>query len=401
MTKTSKDRNIVFAIFGVYLLYFSQGILFKELPVVGQFLAVLILFIGIISTYKIIISKNFSSCPPAKWLFVFIIMLIVTYILSKSGVRTGRHIISTLGQFKGEMTFSLSFFIGIWLAKKRKIKNSWLSVICICLLVIAFADYILMVQDYSSFHVEVFTNNSAYSFVIVIPFVPFLIKSNKYIGFAVALIVIGMILTCAKRGAILCAGIAALVYLIEFFRGRKLTIRMFGLIICVIGVVTVFVIRQYESNAYLQERMEQTAEGNSSRRDIIYNRLLRKWERDHSITKVLLGNGTAASVEIAGNYAHNDWLELLADNGLLGVLLYLGLFISFFRYFNKKDVPRENRLIANIILSIWFAETLFSMGYTDMMNSFYMILLGIETARVKDIMTEINIDSRYSKIVAC
>lgn len=89
----------------------------------------------------------------------------------------------------------------------------------------------------------------------------------------------------------------------------------------------------------------------------------------------LFGRGTAQTVMIAGNYAHNDWLEFLTDNGLLGALLYLTTIVSLFFYRRKIQKGSPMRCAFMIVLLFWFIKSIFSMGM-GIMGGISMMLLG-------------------------
>ena len=84
--------------------------------------------------------------------------------------------------------------------------------------------------------------------------------------------------------------------------------------------------RYYLDNEYLQYRLEVAAQGNISGRDIIYSNIWNSWLNSNSF-HFLFGYGFAASIKITGgSFAHNDWLEILSNFGLLGVIIFAVLF---------------------------------------------------------------------------
>ncbi|MCF0206128.1 MAG: O-antigen ligase family protein [Bacteroidales bacterium] len=132
-----------------------------------------------------------------------------------------------------------------------------------------------------------------------------------------------------------------------------------------------------ESNGALQARFQETIDGNSSGRDAIYSNILDNFFKTDSPKQILFGNGFASSpIVTGGRYAHNDWLEILCGQGILGVILYALFFLFVFQYTFKKSLTRNERYAALSIFVIWLLKSLFSMGYVDIQTLPLTILLG-------------------------
>jgi O-antigen ligase len=130
-------------------------------------------------------------------------------------------------------------------------------------------------------------------------------------------------------------------------------------------------------NEFFLRRLDQMAEGDSSYRTENYMRILEAWFSSESFINLIFGFGFASSLEITGrHFAHNDWLELLSNFGLIGVLLYLFLIGSTYKYLKDKKYSFENRLMLLSIVIIWFLMTMFSMWYTALFTFLQAVLLG-------------------------
>jgi O-antigen ligase len=96
----------------------------------------------------------------------------------------------------------------------------------------------------------------------------------------------------------------------------------------------------------------------------------------------IFGNGANATLKIGMNYAHNDWLELAINNGVIGLILYVWYYIALFIDYRK--IKKVNRSYANVILMtivILFATSLFSMSYASV-DIAMAIALGFILAQV-------------------
>ena len=67
----------------------------------------------------------------------------------------------------------------------------------------------------------------------------------------------------------------------------------------------------------------------------------------------------------SGYLAHNDWLELLSNFGLVGVSSYIFFFYAAYKSIKTPYWSINNKIIFFTVILIWFLTTLFSMGYTS------------------------------------
>lgn len=161
------------------------------------------------------------------------------------------------------------------------------------------------------------------------------------------------VMTGAKRGAIICMG-AVLLYLIWwYYKDKHISLRTIASILVIITALGIGINYYFTTDDYLQQRLQQTLEGNSSHRDVLYFILWNEWLNADLVTQ-LFGRGIAQTVPLAGNFAHNDWLELLTDEGLLGALIYLIIIVKFFNIANIYKMVLLNRLLILLCLSSGF-----------------------------------------------
>ena len=73
--------------------------------------------------------------------------------------------------------------------------------------------------------------------------------------------------------------------------------------------------------------------------------------------------------------AHNDWLEVAYDFGLVGLILYLSILLSILRSVIKSERRESNLLL--ITLAIFLVRTSFSMVYADKGSVIYYLGIGL------------------------
>ena len=227
------------------------------------------------------------------------------------------------------------------------------------------------------------TNNSTVAFLMLLPMV-FLLKNNIQ-KWATLLVCLFFLIMGAKRGNILAAFIPVLLFvryvLKDSRRSALKTIFVFGVIVG----AAFFAYRWVVNNDYLMYRIEQTQEGNSSGRDVIYAGAWHAWYDSDNFVTYLFGKGFDGTIHLeqtTHHHAHNDWLEVLVDYGLIGIVLYLWIFLAFAFQVGKYKTF-EIKIVLLSAIFIWFFKTLYSMGFTSETLSVAMISMGTALGRYK------------------
>ena len=209
------------------------------------------------------------------------------------------------------------------------------------------------------------TNNGGYIIVSLLPMFIFLKDRSKqqYLLLAGALL---LAFLSMKRGAILVGLVAVAVYFYYLFRNSKKSRKIQVFIALMVAALGVFYVydRLSTTSEYFQERVEDTMEGETSGRDFIQGFLIDYYMTQYTPTEQLVGRGGNATLDVLGQFAHNDWIELGINQGLLGMLLYLFFWISFVKLLMKRNVPPEVRTALAMIFAIYFLMTFFSMSYS-------------------------------------
>ena len=219
------------------------------------------------------------------------------------------------------------------------------------------------------------TVNASTIFLMLLPLL-FCVK-KRIISLVLFCVCLFFLITSAKRGNILAAVIPAILFLWLLFKENKKNIFKKSVLIIAVAAIAVWAKGLILSDDYLLSRYEDVLEGNVSGRDVIYSTMWNMWSGSDNIVNLLFGygyNGTFLYSPMH-KFAHNDWLEILVDFGLLGALFYAAIFISFARLYFRLDRGYP-RLVCIAIVSIWFMKTLYSMGFTDEMLALMAIPFG-------------------------
>uniref|UniRef100_UPI0040255664 O-antigen ligase family protein n=1 Tax=Prevotella sp. TaxID=59823 RepID=UPI0040255664 len=233
--------------------------------------------------------------------------------------------------------------------------------------------------------VDEVTNNMGYLFVALIPAVAVFKNKNilqyGFLSFCMVFIVMGM-----KRGAII-VGVLSILYFLYFnyryHRGiSKLKVLFFSILIVLAAVYVVTYMM--DTSEYFSQRILQTEEGGSSGRDVIYEFFWNHFKYETDTGKYLFGNGANATLGIGVNYAHNDWLEIAINQGLLGLVVYAFYWLSFYKTIRKTKQNLSAKLVLTLSFISFFTMTIFSMSYTEY-SIFSTTVFGYYLARCREV----------------
>lgn len=226
-----------------------------------------------------------------------------------------------------------------------------------------------------------FTNNAGYMFLQLIPLIVFF-RKRALIQYTLLAYCLLFILMGMKRGAIIIGVLCVLLFMWQSFhsgsRSQKYKFIALSLALLIAGVYAV----QYFINTsdYFNMRIADTMEGNTSYRDDLYGGFIEILLSQDNVFNMILGNGANATIKTLGQYAHNDWIEIAVNQGLLGICVYAFYWVSFYRTWKKSPPKEAFSLALGLLFIIFFMKTLFSMSYADM-EFFAAMTLGFSLYR--------------------
>lgn len=362
----------------LWSLYYLQGILYSSGGIISRGV---LLIIMLLSLYYMVVSFRKYKMPTfLKTVAVFVGMFIVYFFVSYVNPTpiyvnfTMEQQVTAWGTLKTLLMSLLPIYAYYHFGQKGLLTEHNIPKYTICLLCLTTLMFIRTqnnnIIDAMSMgsDQEEFTNNIAYNFLGLIPLLVFLYKKPtlQYMAliYAMVFILLGM-----KRGAILIGILCVIYFMYQSYNSanRKLRKRIVALSVIALVGFAYFASDFMASSDYFQYRVEDTMAGNSSGRDVIYSTLWEHMFARNSIGEILLGEGINQTVAIAGLNAHNDWLELGVNMGLLGVFIYIIYFVAL--GINTLNVRKYNKTVfASLMLCcvIMFASSLFSMSYNSL-----------------------------------
>lgn len=300
------------------------------------------------------------------------ICVFLYYFLSPVKTRVIFHgdIASSFQQLKLYLFCCTSIFPAIYFTKRQLLDENILKaffIILVYMSVVSFLDFRLYLQE--EYGVENGSNNLSYLIATIFPLCFCMNKSIRYfyIFLCLAIVFIG-----GKRGAIVLS-IALIAYTMF-----KDTMRS-GIYSKLLVVTFIIIIYQIINSEYIEifqfgfDRLEQSG---SSGRDMIAKSIINGMVNG-SFINWIIGYGSIGSTLFADNFAHNDWLELLVDYGLIGLSIYAMFYWGVFKFFRsvpKQDITTKDLLASSLIVLL--IKSLFSMCLFSTETAVVFVVLG-------------------------
>ncbi|MCH5307075.1 MAG: hypothetical protein J1E37_03280 [Prevotella sp.] len=366
----------------LWLIYLLQGVIFGGETIIAKLLLVVLLAWS--ACHFLHAATHHMPSPLAV-----LTILLVSYVLyglvpivnnEVGHIGLDRVSVPPFSYMKAALSSILPAYTYYHFAKRGMINGRDIRVLAVVFLPLIILDYyhneqqILAKALSEGIDREEITNNVGYEFLCLFPYLYFL-KRKYALPFMVCLVV--FLLMAMKRGAILIGTLCTILYLYNWLRYAKRQTKIYafaGIIAIAIGI-GLFVSDMYENSPYFQHRIESTLEGNTSGRDEIVSHLLDEYTNKGSTVNLLFGFGANGTLKHGGRYAHSDWVEMLIDQGAIGVFILLSFYVSLFLFLcrtRRRNAVKNAALMLFIIMS---AKTVFSMSICAMLP-YTTLLLG-------------------------
>lgn len=359
----------------VFVVYYLQGVLYPSGGIFSLGLLAINLMVSIYCAFKVFLFNN--NPPFIKGLNLLLLMFtiygVALIITSPSVIYYPKcgFMMKSYNYLKSIYLSLLPIYAFYYFTKKGYLTETrlirWGFVFFISVILSYFRFQQEMIQKLADRGkiVDETTNNVGYLFLSLIPLLV-LYRKKPLIQFAGLAIVMAFIVMGMKRGAIAIGAVVFVYFMwkaIKNSRGKsKFVFIILSLIICVFAVV--FFIYTMANSDYMMKRVEATMEGNTSGRDNLYLFFWKYFTNEADALQYMFGRGANGTLEIYYNYAHNDWLEIAVNQGLIGVIIYAVYWICFFKTYGKATNSNA-KIIFAISFFIFFSKTLFSMSYVD------------------------------------
>lgn len=261
----------------------------------------------------------------------------------------------------------------------------WLVVFIIATVITFYQTYQIMLMQSTTDRTE-FVNNQGYVFLSLLP-LTFFVQDKRW-RYLLLAVILFFTLIAMKRGAII-TGALVMGWILwrtvsDSKRSQRFVVLVGAFALLLAGYLIVNYI--YGTSDFFHTRLESTLAGNSSERDVIFADMWNYYFHRATQMQQLIGSGANATLDVSFNYAHNDWLEILINQGLLGIMIYMFYWLCFYKQWRRMPRHTTEYAVFGAILIIYFLRTFFSMSYADMSSYATLALgycLGKETLRTQ------------------
>ncbi len=367
----------------LWCLYLSQGSLGIRGTWISQLFLLIILAITVFNLFYAV--QHYNIRPFLKTALAFLTVLSVYgIVVMLNGERivfgTSLNLVNKSSYLKNNIIsilplFSFYVYARRGLLTEESMKNwTWVLLLVATLYFYYLQEQALQMALMAGSNREEFTNNSGYLFASLLSFAA-LFYDKQRLQFALMGYCILFLLSGMKRGAILIGFIVMAFIVFNNIRHNKGLHKTKSLILTLLLVLfgTFSIYYFIQTSDYFNSRIIKTLEGDTSSRVIIYSTLYDHLTNRTRLLEMLFGSGALSTIRIAGNYAHNDWLELATNQGLLGLVIYVVYWINAYGEWRRSNKSQPYSVALGTLLISLFLQSLFSMSYGNM--EFYTTML--------------------------
>lgn len=351
----------------INLLYVTQGI---SPALDGIYSLMLLMLLAISLFYLFKVNQEFGQSRFIKALNL-VVLLITIYgiinIISPTGVSLPNyrpHTYLTNAYRPLLQIYPLYYFCRKGYINDEVIK-SWIPLSFMVALIAYYVSNIMLGASMKMGDVEG-TSNVGYLIVSLMPLLYFLKK--HVVKYILLVLIASFVFLCAKRGAILILVISIAWFIYFDLKNSSIGNKFLGVMLAFIAGVLLFryLTIVFEESYYLNYLLEKTESGDSSGRDELYGKAWSLIVKSPSLITFLFGHGADSTYGLLGNRAHNDWLEIMLNQGVLGVILYANLWFQIFKIWFRSKSQRYTYIIMGAAIILFFPKTLFSMLYNEL-----------------------------------
>lgn len=234
-----------------------------------------------------------------------------------------------------------------------------------------------IINGFADDDVDEVVNNGSYLILGLVPFV--CLAKKRIIHLLCFAVCFYLILTAYKRGPIVIFFVCMTYY---FLNSTKLSSKRIGttlLVIVAFSMGFLFFTDFFEGSDLLQERWTATIEGSSSGRDSISSLMLDVF-MNSNIIQLLFGHGAYGTLSLTRRLAHNDWLQILVDQGVIGISVFVFFCWCLIKQWKTSDNSCNAKKSYGMFLIIFLLTSIVSMAF-DRIPLYEMVVMSAVVAQ--------------------
>jgi hypothetical protein len=364
----SKLKLNVLIILTLLIFYYLQGVLYSSIQIISQIILSIYLLLNFYFFFRTLsIQKNNLSIKVlALFIFLVLIHLLIEVLVYGSSLE------SIIKYLKPLLISLLPFFTFYYAGIKSLNINKILVIYFIVFFGISIVSFFQFEQKFQLLDdVDNVVNNVSYRFVLMIPYLFFL--KNKTFKLIIIVLIITFVILSSKRGALLSL-LLGLTFYFKFYLKKISKFNSRFIFIILILATSIFINYIINSNLYIATRLNTSIDSSTGRIEIFANLL--EYYNNISAYLMLFGSGILGTFKNLGNYAHNDFIEVWVNFGLVGLFLYSIFVASIVKLIKNIKFERKSRYILLVCILIWVSKTLSTGVFTAISSSLLTIIMG-------------------------
>ena len=370
----NKTKDIrAFALFFIgWLIYFTQG----ALRIHGRFttlLLIVMLLLSFIYFFQLVAHNRLNSVLRALsyLLVMFVVYGIVDLFSNHSAISDD---VLDFEYIKKATISIVPIFGFYYLLRRVNINDKWFVVILIFFLLSAIGEFFSsrwemeqkiaegLIRDRDTKEMVV---GAVYRFLPILPLL-FYVK-NPWVKYSILFVVLVFAVMGLKRGPLLLCAVSLFVLILDELKQMRKRVSVVQIVVLIMAIVGGYyaITRLIAANDFLVFRFEAMLEGDSSNRDTIYEDVYYQFVNEQNVFLKLFGHGADSTLRIVGAYAHNDWLEIALNQGVLGVLLYFLYYFNFLKQWRKTNKNHDVHMCIGLFLILTLVTSYLSMSINN------------------------------------
>lgn len=275
-------------------------------------------FIGLCSC----IIQSFSSVSIPRpieisWLYAFVIILSILIFPNEE---------LTINNIIKNTSWIVMFYMGyLWSQRKFGTKFAFRIILYFVIPLSFYLNFrILSNTEIGGFDHSY--RDAIFTIAVLSPFSLFV--KRKPLRITLIIISLILILLSAKRSVIIGSFVGIIAYTAKLFKDdkQKGRVTLIVLTLILIGIIIFPLMNlNLEIFSYTISRFDESSNG----RDTILSDILASFGKS-DILQQLFGHGSLSTMSITGKGAHNDFVEVLYDYGLVAVIIFIWLYVLLF-----------------------------------------------------------------------
>lgn len=331
-------------------------------------------FLGIISCITHAIRPNSYII---RLSFVYLFIILISIAISPPIDDT----IVLFDMIKNSTWIVALYMAYIWGVKNYNFKIALIFVNYIALPLLYIVYYLILTKTFFSGEYYGF-RDAIFAIAVLTPF-PLFCENNKVRNMHIIIFLLLIILS-AKRSVIIGVVLGLMIFFSKVFKDSRHKSRILILLTIAIFAVIIFVSFSninFDIFSLVISRFDAMEDGNTNGRDSIMDVVLASFYNSDVLTQ-LLGHGSQSTILVVGKLAHNDFLQVLYDYGIISLFLIVAIYILLIRegyraYFKYSFAQKDASIFCfNLVLFIClgmlncyissprtFTVTMFIFGY--------------------------------------